>query len=46
MLGRDLFPYLKVPLDVRCLGMKLRTVPTIVTAHTFCASRDTRISYQ
>ena len=23
----------------------LRTVPTIVTAHTFCASRDTRVSY-
>ena len=23
----------------------LRTVPTIVIAHTFCASRDTRISY-
>ena len=20
--GKDLFPYLKVPLDVRCLGMK------------------------
>ena len=24
---------------------KLRTVPTFVTAHTFCASRDTRVSY-
>ena len=24
---------------------KLRTVPTIVTAHTFCASRYTRVSY-
>ena len=23
----------------------LRTVPTIVTAHTFCASRDTWVSY-
>ena len=23
----------------------LRTVPTIVIAHTFCASPDTRISY-
>ena len=23
----------------------LRTVPTFVTAHTFCASQDTRISY-
>ena len=23
-----------------------RTVPTIVITHTFCASRDTRISYQ
>ena len=21
--GKDLFPYLKMPLDVRCLGMKL-----------------------
>ena len=25
--------------------LKLRTVPTIVTVHTFCASRDTRVSY-
>ena len=25
---------------------QLRTVPTIVIAHTFCASRDTRISYR
>ena len=24
----------------------LRTVPTIVMAHTFCASLDTRISYR
>ena len=24
----------------------LRTVPTIVIAHTFCTSRDTRISYR
>ena len=24
----------------------LRTVPAIVIAHTFCASRDTRISYR
>ena len=24
----------------------LRTVPTIVIAHTFCASRDTQISYR
>ena len=23
----------------------LRTVPTFVTAHTFCASRDTQVSY-
>ena len=23
----------------------LRAVPTIVTAHTFCAPRDTRVSY-
>ena len=26
--------------------INLRTVPTIVIAHTFCASRDTRISYR
>ena len=26
--------------------LNLRTVPTIVIAHTFCASRDTRISYR
>ena len=25
---------------------RLRTVPTIVSAHTFCASPDTRISYR
>ena len=25
---------------------ELRTVPTIVIAHTFCASPDTRISYR
>ena len=28
-----------------CLTFNLRTVP-IVIAHTFCASRDTRISYR
>ena len=27
-------------------GLGLRTVPTIVIAHTFCASPDTRISYR
>ena len=26
-------------------GLYLRTVPTIVTVHTFCASQDTRVSY-
>ena len=26
--------------------LSLRTVPTIVIAHTFCASPDTRISYR
>ena len=25
--------------------LELRTVPTFVTAHIFCASRDTRVSY-
>ena len=32
----------------RCVNFSLyflRTVPTFVTAHTFCASRDTRVSY-
>ena len=29
----------------RLFSRLLRTVPTIVIAHTFCASRDTRISY-
>ena len=28
----------------RCLT-PLRTVPSFVTAHTFCASADTRVSY-
>ena len=28
------------------LRKHLRTVPTIVIAHTFCASPDTRISYR
>ena len=27
------------------LNITLRTVPTIVTAHTFCASQDTQVSY-
>ena len=27
------------------IGAELRTVPTFVTAHTFCASRDTWVSY-
>ena len=33
------------PSCVHVLHKTLRTVPTIVTAHTFCASRDTRVSY-
>ena len=28
------------------LRHELRTLPTIVIAHTFCASPDTRISYR
>ena len=28
------------------VGKLLRTVPTIVIAHTLCESRDTRVSYQ
>ena len=35
-------PHLPIILSVR---KPLRTVPTFVTAHTFCASRDTRFSY-
>ena len=31
---------------IYCKMDTLRTVPTIVIEHTFCASRDTRISYQ
>ena len=31
---------------LRDFVFSLRTVPTIVIAHTFCASRDTRISYR
>ena len=31
---------------VRLTFYNLRTVPTIVIAHTFCASPDTRISYR
>ena len=30
----------------RLLSIGLRTVPTFVTVHTFCASRDTRVSYR
>ena len=30
---------------LHCYVDNLRTVPTIVIAHTFCASRDGRISY-
>ena len=29
---------------MRAYATELRTVPTIVIAHTFCASPDTRIS--
>ena len=29
-----------------CITIKQPTVPTIVIAHTFCASRDTRVSYR
>ena len=32
--------------DVSEEEINLRTVPTIVIAHTFCASPDTRISYR
>ena len=38
-IGKHDFP--SVP-----LRPMLRTVPTIVTAHTFCASPDTQISYR
>ena len=32
--------------NLRYIGSCLRTVPTIVIAHSFCASPDTRISYR
>ena len=31
---------------LQLVSAPLRTVPTIVIAHTFCASPDTRISYR
>ena len=31
---------------IRVKYTRLRTVPTIVIAHTFCASPDNRISYR
>ena len=31
--------------DQRVDKPQIMTVPTIVTAHTFCATRDTRVSY-
>ena len=34
------------PAGFRQIETYLRTVPTIVIAHTFCASPDTRISYR
>ena len=49
---QELFRYSKknctsyrVCLHAKMTKGSLRTVPTIVLAHTFCASRDTRISY-
>ena len=38
-------PFFQFFLAVDFIRNILRTVPTIVTAHTFCASRDTRVSY-
>jgi len=35
-----------VPLTLKVADDDLRTVPTIVIAHTFCASPDNRISYR
>ena len=36
-------------IDLQCwtcsFNLDLRTVPTFVTAHTFCASQDTWVSY-
>ena len=49
------FEQLGPGVNVRCFELvlvheqnltALRTVPIIVIAHTFCASRDTRISYR
>ena len=41
-----LFLFSASVLSIVSITMELRTVPTIVIAHTFCASRDTRISYR
>ena len=38
-------PELSMAFDM-VIRKHLRTVPTIVIAHTFCASPDTRISYR
>ena len=42
----DYYYYYFIFLPLLSQGLKLRTVPTIVIAHTFCASRDTWISYR
>jgi len=49
----ELISFIILPMSQRYLKARfkvkdnvLRTVPTIVIAHTFCASPDTRISYR
>ena len=43
----ELFVHHKFVIDLlNTRSGNLRTVPTIVIAHTFCASPDTRISYR
>ena len=41
-----LFEPLLIELEgAHCRGQNFRKVPTFVTAHTFCASQDTQVSY-
>ena len=41
-----MYVQISMPRDREQTDWPLRTVPTIVIAHTFCASSDTRISYR
>ena len=45
MLVRGLGTSFKLNLAKFHFSFVLRSVPTFVTAHTFCGSRDSRVSY-